>query len=95
MILSIGSSVPGNGLFAAFASKQQFCEMVVFTTGLKVWVEKSSFSVASFARIVCVCTVGDVVSGVRVCLTNVVLIDFAGPVYIVLSLVFLPFEWFR
>ena len=67
--------------------------MVCFATGLTGWIHRSGFSVFLILCIVCVGIVGNLIVGVRIYLTTViVVVVFAGTFRVVLGLVFLSFE---
>ena len=74
-------------------SKVSFlCGLVSLTTGFTGWVDRSRFSVISVIRIVWVDIVGNLIVGVRVYLTSViVVVVIAGTIPVVFGLVFLSF----
>ena len=92
--LSFRPSVPGSRSFCFVCSKVTLlCGMVSFTTGVTRWVDRSQFSVFLNIWIVCVGFVGKVIVGVGIWLnTVIVVLVFAGTIFVVLGSVFLSFE---
>ena len=94
LIRSFPLYVPGKRSISCVCSKVTFlCWMVSFTTGLTSWLDRSRSSIISVICIVSVVIVRNLIVGVRVYLTTVVVVvPLAGTIRIGLGLVFLSIE---
>ena len=93
LILAVRPCVPGRRSISRVCSKVAYlCGLVIFTTGLLGWVDRSKFSAFLTFSVDCIGIVGNLVVAVGNCLNTVNVVVVANFFRVFLGMVFLPFE---
>ena len=93
LILSSGPSIPGRRSISCVCCKVEFlCGMISFTTDLTRWVDRSEFHAFLIDCFDCVDIVGNLVVGVRICITTVIVVVIVCTIRVLLGSFFLWYE---